>query len=88
MSVKKPIAFILGSTNHGTMIINRNDFNHTQNGAYGVGIQILTNSSYDQQEVNLAIRLIEKRRKYFKDGVVALDCGANIGVHTIEWAKK
>ena len=50
-------------------------------------MQILTNSSYDQREINLALRLIQKRRKYFKDGVVTLDCGANIGVHTIEWAK-
>ena len=50
-------------------------------------MQILANSSYDQMEVNLATRLIEKRRQYYKDGVIALDCGANIGVHTIEWAK-
>ena len=50
-------------------------------------MQILTHSSYDQIEVNLATRLIEKRRQYYKDGVIALDCGANIGVHTIEWAK-
>ena len=28
-----------------------------------------------------------ERRQYFNDGVVALDCGANIGVHSIEWAK-
>ena len=50
-------------------------------------MQILTHSSYDQIEVNLATRLIEKRRQYYKEGVIALDCGANIGVHTIEWAK-
>ena len=50
-------------------------------------MQILTHSSYDQIEVKLATRLIEKRRQYYKDGVIALDCGANIGVHTIEWAK-
>ena len=69
------------------MIVNRNDFHRTKNGTYGVGMQILTHSSYDQIEVNLATRLIEKRRQYYKDGVIALDCGANIGVHTIEWAK-
>ena len=69
------------------MIVNRNDFHRTKNGTYGVGMQILTNSSYDQMEVNLATRLIEKRRQHYKDGVIALDCGANIGVHTIEWAK-
>ena len=69
------------------MIVNRNDFHRTKNGTYGVGMQILANSSYDQMEVNLATRLIEKRRQYYKEGVIALDCGANIGVHTIEWAK-
>ena len=69
------------------MIVNRNDFHRTKNGTYGVGMQILTHSSYDQIEVKLATRLIEKRRQYYKDGVIALDCGANIGVHTIEWAK-
>ena len=78
---------MLSSTDHGTMIVNRNDFHKTKNGTYGIGMQILTNSSYDQMEVNLATRLIEKRRQYYKDGVIALDCGANIGVHTIEWAK-
>ena len=69
------------------MIVNRNDFHRTKNGTYGVGMQILTHSSYDQIEVNLATRLIEKRRQHYKEGVIALDCGANIGVHTIEWAK-
>jgi FkbM family methyltransferase len=28
------------------------------------------------------------RRQYFKDGVVVIDCGANIGAHTIEWGKR
>ena len=27
------------------------------------------------------------RKQNFGDGVVAIDCGANIGVHTIEWAQ-
>ena len=27
------------------------------------------------------------RKEFFGDGVVAVDCGANIGVHTVEWAK-
>jgi len=87
LNIKKPISFVLGSTNHGTMIVNRNDFHQTKNGAYGVGFQILNSSSFDQPEVDLALRLIQKRRQYFNDGVVALDCGANIGVHSIEWAK-
>src|SRR5262249_46037771 len=35
-----------------------------------------------------ALNLLGLRRNYFGDGVIALDCGANIGVHTIEWAKR
>jgi FkbM family methyltransferase len=33
------------------------------------------------------LQLLDARKEYFGAGVVALDCGANIGVHTIEWAK-
>jgi FkbM family methyltransferase len=34
----------------------------------------------------MAVQILEMRRRYHGDGVVAIDCGANIGVHTIEWA--
>jgi FkbM family methyltransferase len=30
--------------------------------------------------------LLELRPNHNGDGVVAIDCGANIGVHTVEWA--
>ncbi len=33
------------------------------------------------------MELLSLRRTNFGDGVVALDCGANIGVHTVEWAR-
>jgi len=87
MNIKRPIAFILASTNHGTMITNKNDFHSTKNGTYGVGYQLLTTSSFDSEEVQVAKALIAKRKKNFGDGVLAIDCGANIGVHTLEWAK-
>ena len=29
---------------------------------------------------------LHRRRQYFGDGVVLVDCGANIGVHTVECA--
>lgn len=70
------------------MIINRHDYvmvNPAQ--GYGVGFQILNSSSFDPEEVKLVLALLLKRRAHFGDGVVALDCGANIGVHTIEWAR-
>lgn len=84
----RPIAFVLASTHTGAMLVNRNDYNVVPSGTYGVGHQILTTSSYDQGEVDLALKLLEQRHKHFGSGVFAIDCGANIGVHTIAWAKE
>ncbi|MGY1489059.1 FkbM family methyltransferase [Methylobacillus pratensis] len=84
----KPAAFVLASTHHGTMILNRNDYNSTPDGIhYGVGWQLLNHSSFDHSEVALALDLLRSRRDHFGDGVVALDCGANIGVHVVEWSR-
>lgn len=83
----RPIAFVLASTNHGTMLVNRHDYRLTPGGGYGVGYQILNMSAFDPQEVDFAIQLLMSRKQNFGDGVVAIDCGANIGVHTIEWAQ-
>lgn len=83
------IAFVLAAADHGTLIVNRFDHHATGTGqAFGVGLQILRGAAYDPQEVDLALQLLELRRRHFGDGVMAIDCGANIGVHTIEWAKR
>jgi FkbM family methyltransferase len=37
--------------------------------------------------VDFAAGLLTLRRQYYGDGVVAIDCGANIGVFTLEWAR-
>ena len=86
-SVGRKLAFVLASSNHGTMIVNRFDYRmvDSQRG-YGVGYQILETASFDATEVSLVVDLLAIRRKHHGDGVVAIDCGANIGVHTIEWA--
>lgn len=84
----RPIAFILAASNHGPMIVNRNDHHSSPSGeGYGVGHQILTKSSFDPEEVNFVLHLLNARRHHHGDGVFALDGGANIGVHTIEWAR-
>ncbi|SDY48807.1 methyltransferase, FkbM family [Collimonas sp. OK242] len=85
---RRPIAFVLAASNHGSMIVNRNDY-HMVNGneGYGVGYQILSNSSFDESEIGFALALLNCRRSHFGDGIVAIDGGANIGVHTIEWAR-
>ena len=88
LTPKRPIAFVLASSNHGTMIVNRNDYCMIDaNHGYGVGFQILNASSFDPEEINFALALLTCRRQHFGDGVVAIDGGANIGVHTIEWAR-
>ncbi len=83
----RPVAFVLVSTNHGSMLVNRHDFHLGPEGGYGVGHQLLQTSSFDQNEIDLALQLLESRRKNFGAGVISLDCGANIGAHTIEWAQ-
>jgi FkbM family methyltransferase len=84
----RPLAFILASTDHGTMILNRFDQVIAPGVTpFGAGYQLLNNASYDPQEVVLMLQVLELRHKYHGDGLVAVDCGANLGVHTIEWAK-
>ena len=83
----RPLAFILASTDHGAMIVNRFDQHGTGEKAYGVGYQLLSKASYDPQEVSLLLKLLDLRRKHYGDGVIAVDCGANLGIHTVEWAK-
>jgi len=86
---KRKIAFVLAASDHGTMIVNRLDYRMVdQRSGIGVGFQILEGSSFDPGEVDTALSLLGLRRNYFGDGVVAIDCGANIGVHTVEWAKR
>ena len=85
--VLRPSAYVIAPTNHGTMIVNRFDYRETEQGSYGVGHQLLNTQTFDSQEVNAVLELLSLRRQFFGDGVMALDLGANIGVHTIEWAK-
>lgn len=86
-STNRPIAFVMAATNHGTMLVNRHDYRIVNNQGYGVGYQLLNSSAFDQSEVDFVLQLLQARKNNFGSGVVAIDCGANIGVHTIEWAK-
>lgn len=82
------IAFVLVSTDHGPMLVNRFDYCEGQGGGvFGVGAQLLENRRYEGREVEVLKDLLKVRRKYYGDGVIAVDGGANIGVHTTEWAR-
>ncbi len=83
----RKLAFVTAATDHGTMIVNRFDQRIIGNDGCGVGLQLLEKASYDPDEVDLLLRMLDLRRQCHGDGVAAIDCGANIGVHTIEWAK-
>lgn len=84
----RKVAFVTAATDHGKLIVNRFDQHLVEpNRGYGVGFQLLDKASYDPGEVNLLLSLLDLRRRHYGDGVVAIDCGANIGVHTIESAK-
>jgi FkbM family methyltransferase len=84
----RKVAFIIAATDHGTLIVNRFDHHMVApDSAYGVGFQLLEKASHDSSEVQLALSLLDLRRQYHGDGVLAVDCGANVGVHTVEWAK-
>jgi FkbM family methyltransferase len=70
------------------MIVNRHDHSQSRQGAsIGVGHQLLTQSCFDPTEVELALALLDLRREFFGGSVMALDGGANLGVHTLEWAR-
>lgn len=86
---RRPVAFVLAATDHGSMIVNRNDYHMIDSTrGYGVGYQLLSTSSFDANEVEFVLALLDRRRRYFGDGVFAIDGGANIGVHTVEWARR
>jgi FkbM family methyltransferase len=86
-NVGRKLGFVIAASNHGTMILNRFDYRMlAPDQGIGVGHQLLETGAFDPVEVEMAVQLLETRRRYHGDGVVAIDCGANIGVHTIEWA--
>jgi FkbM family methyltransferase len=85
----RKVAFILASTDHGTMIVNRFDYHTEGDGrGFGVGFKILNETSHELGEISIASFVLESRRAIYGDGVVAVDCGANIGTHTVSWARQ
>lgn len=88
MFPKRPISFVLTATNHGSLIVNRNDYRMvSQEAGYGVGFQLLVTSEYDIDDVQLGKLILDQRRAAHGDGVCALDIGANIGVLAVEWGR-
>lgn len=87
MSAPRYVSFVIAPSDHGTLIVSRNDFAEGETGTIGVGAHILSGQSYEKEEIQLVLDLLSKRRQIYQQHMVAIDCGANIGVHTLEWAR-
>jgi FkbM family methyltransferase len=83
---RRKLGFVLAASGHGPLIVNRFDYHREGNRLFGVGGEILEGSCFGPEELDLVLNLLRLRRQYFGDGVAMIDCGANIGVHTVECA--
>ena len=88
VNAPRNLAFVLAPSDQGTLIVNRFDRKINAEGqGIGVGFMVLNQGSYDSQDISFARFLLGLRRRHFGDGVAVVDCGANIGIMTLEWAK-
>lgn len=81
------IAFVLAATEHGLMIVNRNDHHVAGGVSYGVGHDLLTHGVFEPAEIEILKTILTLRRRHFGTPVVALDGGAYIGTHTLSFAQ-
>lgn len=85
-AIVRPHPFVLVAANDSPMIVSRLDYAKSPQGFYGVGHQLLTTGVFDPSEIELVLALLDERRAR-AGSVMALDCGANVGVHTLAMAK-
>jgi FkbM family methyltransferase len=78
--------FSILETAHGKLIVNQNDWAGEGDSKFGVSHQLLTKGEFETIEVSGLKGLIDQQHSKNGDGVVVLDCGANLGVHSIDWA--
>ncbi|MBN3852074.1 FkbM family methyltransferase [Paraburkholderia sp. Ac-20340] len=75
----KKLNNVLVPTPHGLMLVNRNEASF----AFGTGVALLEEGGYDPREIGLMREIVE----VLPPECVVLDVGANIGVHTLEFAR-
>lgn len=73
-----PSPNVVASSHVGPIIINVND--------HIIGQSILRNGGWEQDEINLIIKILDYQLKN-KERLVFYDVGANIGTHTLSLAK-
>jgi FkbM family methyltransferase len=81
------LSFILGATEHAPMIFSRLDYCQVPQGFYGVGFQLLEYAAYDPVDIRQLNHILELRHRFYGKGVQSVDCGANVGVLTVEWGR-
>lgn len=85
MTQQHRTAFVLAAVAGHAMILNRFD-QGAEDGA-GVGASLLEFGSHEAGEVGLIAEIAAFKRVQHGDGVAIIDGGANIGTHTIAWAR-
>ena len=83
---RRKVGFVLAATSHGPLILDRFDYHRAGDRMFGVGGELLEGAVFSPDEIELILLLLRCRRQYFGDGAAVVDCGANIGVHTVEAA--
>lgn len=82
------VSFVLATTEQGSFIVNRNDYAVYPDGqSFGVGHSLLTDGVYEPGLSHMVQTLLSLRRELYPGDVYLVDAGANVGVHTIPWAK-
>lgn len=81
--IQQHVIFVLASTNIGSMILSRMDYDGEKG---GVGAILLAAGDYERGEINNGGNLLRALKATRGEGVVAIDGGANIGTHTVDWA--
>ena len=82
------IPFVLMSTPTGPMIVNRLDQHAVDaDSGFGVAWELLNHGSYAKDQSELLQNILLTRRELFGDGLMAVDCGAHIGMFTVQWAR-
>lgn len=84
----RPHVFHPLATDQGLFIVNRLDSNTGRGGSFGLAHQLYAQGAFDPGEIALATRLVALRQQLHTQAIVALDCGANVGVHAISWARE
>lgn len=74
-------AFFEAKSKHGKIVINLYD---EESRYIGVSSQIILNRIYEPDEVNLIKNILKKCKEFNGSDVVFIDCGANLGVFTLE----